>query len=81
MAPEHRKSNKIEINTVNRGYSGFSWLINLSLKMLYFSPFGHNMDTVYIMAMREGGKLDYPLLTVEKCLYLIQIIYKTLSIL
>jgi len=50
------KTPKIKDNTINTGYNGFAGLVNLNQKMLYLPPFGHNMDTVYVMAMREGGK-------------------------
>lgn len=52
------KPNKIKANAINTGYNGFTSLVNLNQKILYLPPFGHNMDTVCIMAMREGGKLN-----------------------
>ena len=54
---EYVKPNKIKAIAVNTGYNGFTGLVNLNQKMLYLPPFGHNMDTVLIMAMRKGGKL------------------------
>jgi len=51
------KPHKIKAIAVNTGYNGFTDLVNLNQKILYLPPFGHNMDTVYVMAMREGGKL------------------------
>ena len=54
---EYVKPNKIKANAINTGCNGFTGLVNLNQKTLYLPPFGHNMDTVYIMAMRKGVKL------------------------
>ena len=52
------KPHKIKAIAVNTGYNGFTGLVNLNQKILYLPPFGHNMDTVLIMVMRGGGKLN-----------------------
>jgi len=58
ISPEYIKTHKIKGNAVNTGYNGLPGLVNLNQRMLYLPPFGHNMDTVRIMAMREGVKID-----------------------